>query len=352
MTTSLPVTLRGVDELDAIFAAGGVAALGTVYALHFEPPLGPWFKLAVAGACVLAFFGCRFRCTIDVSGITLRRYVAFVVPFRTTSFLLDEEPYLCDSWESERPEGVGLGEVCFGPLFSVRAQEALLARMQEAISLARKAAPEPPTGLRCRALSGQVHRLDVREWDVHGRPRRALARDPIRAHGMSFPAGTEFRFNETARSPSFRDPRREDVLSSIVCAGPVTLPVGLTVEAGARLWLSHHLRVEAGFSEALFRDGVWVDGAAGLEFDADGGLCDYVLASPLIVDGAIIPAKSRVSILASTSTWTFATIELGAPTICRGRRFAAGMRLHFTSRARPWRRRRPLDVRTFAYSSP
>jgi hypothetical protein len=350
MTTSLPVTMRGSDELDAIFAGGLVAAIGIFYALHFEPPLGPWFKPAVAGAGLFAFFGCRFRCTIDVSGITLRRYVAFVVPIQTTSFLLDEEPYLCDSWESDRPEGVGLGEVCFGPLFSVRAQEALLARLQEAISLAREAAPEAPAGLRCRALSGQVHRLDVREWDVHGRPRRALARDAIRACGMSLPAGTEFRFNETLAMRSFRDPRREDVLTSIVCAGPVTLPVGWTVKAGARLWLGEHLRVEGGFSEALFHDDVWVDGTASIAFDARGRLREYTLAAPLVVDGAVLPAKSHVSILGATSTWSFASIELGAPTTYRGRRFAAGMRLYFSKHARPWRRRQLLDLRTFAYS--
>ncbi len=338
----LPAVFRGIDELSAAMWAVPLGVLALVLLAAGRPV---YASTAMAAGAVLGL-GSRYKCVVGPTGITLVRRAAFFWPLERHQFLLDASPRLYDSWESDRPEGVyfegfqGTFEAeseVFGPYFSVAAQHQLLEAIAAALDRARALSSPPPDQLRFPALDEQGHALQVVERTAQGRPRRVVAREPIRLYAMEIPEASILHFNHSPFPPRWRDPRREDALWAVECSAPTILPWGLEVQEGARLLMNDHSNsfgVEDGFDGPVHHDGRWVDGKKPLRFDSRGKLVAYTLAEPVTIgELGVLPTGSHILHHTHSYFEGSAEVTLSAKTCFDGRVYPRGARIYLRA---PW----------------
>lgn len=340
-SVELPAVFEGVDEIRAtawiapfaivpigLLLAGNVVALGVTVAL-----------------AALFSLGVRYRCVVRPTGITLTRKVAFFVTVGRRRFLLDANPELYESWGSSRSEGVFFATPPltdeesdpFGPYFSVEAQKRLCAEVSTVVEGARKLCPSIPEQVRFRPLNDQVDALQIVERYVDGRPRRAVAVEPLRVYGVEIPADSTLHFNHCLSQSSWVDPRRDDELWVVDCAAPTVLPWGFRVEEGARLRMwgrGEGIGVEGGRCGPIHIDDRWVDGRKPLSFDSDGRLTRYTLAEPVTIgEHGILPSGSEVTHLRGRSTAETVSIDVPKATQFAGRTYHQGQAIRLRV---PW----------------
>ena len=307
MTVELPKHLEGLDEYRAATNAVVVAAI--FLCVEFVLWCAGEGLLALIATAIsvipilVAWYGTRYRCTVDHRWVTLTRYTLFL-PLRRKRLLLDVEPRIYWCWE-DGDLGVSLAPADsfeetdpFGPWFSEDSQAVLVRELKRSLSRARATVRPRSKKLCCPALMGQEQSLEIQEWNSTGVNQVAYSTAVVRIGEMSFPAGSKFYFNTSSQEQDFRDPRRDDELCSVVCGDGMDLPNGLTVQSGARIQFfrkSDRFMVVDGFDQALLLDGVSVDGTAPIVFDHCGRATSYRLASPLVIGEFCVPTGSEIS---------------------------------------------------------
>ena len=344
MTVEIPVHFRGVDEYRAEWNAMIVG--GFFLCIEFILWCAGEVRFALVAVAVgvvpilLAWFGTRYRCTVDPEGVTLTRYALFL-PIRRRKLWLDVEPTVYWCWE-EGELGVSFSTVDsaketgpLGPKFCQTSQDAMVEELKSALSQARAATPRRARQVRCPDLDGQTDQLEIQRWNPMGCNLMARSHGVIDIGEMSFPTGSKFYFNTTHGEEQFRDPRREDKLCSVVCSDHMDLPNGLTIQPEARVRFlqgSEQYTVEEGFGEDIQLDNIWADGTTPVSFDLKGRATSYRLASPITIGGVLVPAGSLMSWLHKRVNGTCLHVILSEDVECGDEFYEADRLLSFRPR--------------------
>lgn len=329
-TPDFPVVFKGLNELEAL-------VWGVMLPLFYAPIFLGGFHALGFGLIALNLFialGNRYRCEVDTTGIYLVRRIFYILPIERRKFLLDAWPEFYDLWDCAQTQGVFLSvwgseeseSEVFGPHFSERAQRRLRDALAAAIAAARSVCPPAPGHLRASPLNHHLASIQVVKRYYDGSPATAITLAPLPLMGMQIPANSTLHFAQ-GRAQRWRDPRREDRLTSIDCAGETVLPWGQRIQAGARLYLDftrRHISVERGFDGPVFLDGRRVAGHKLLKFGPRGELRAYTLAEPVTVRRlAVLPAGSAVAHQQLRRGLEEVRVELSAPTYIKDRYYRA-----------------------------
>jgi len=293
-----PVTLHGLNEVEAAFTTGLLLALAGPL-LCGGPSLAP-----VVALLLLLAPGHRYRLVVGASGIHLTHYVAWLVPTTRLRFPLDARIELYQSWEADDPEGLcieprraGRSSDCFGPHFGQARIAAVAERARGALARARLQATAPgPIRLNLGGAGADALLPESCTTWPSGRLRTATLARPLCVAGLVLPSGTRLDLNDDG----YLDPNEPDDVTLATLSGPTALPCPELppARAGARLWFDGDGRPCSvhGAAEGAIRIGRFeADGSAPIAWDEAGRVTRLTLAQPLVLGDRALPPGTSLS---------------------------------------------------------